>query len=71
MEVIFGTAGLYDFEVKKHTEYHYSLFHQSKGRFDYWPSTSKGMWIKNGKQGQSFKISNIEEFIEENFNSKL
>lgn len=59
-EVVLFLAGELDFEVKQHSEHHFSLFHESKGRLDYWPSTGKAMWLK---EGRSFQIPDIEKYL--------
>lgn len=68
-DVVLGYAVEYDFEVKQHTEYHFSLTHPTLGRFDYWPSTSKGMWFHNinQKYGRAFHIEDIEAYLMKHF----
>lgn len=53
-----------DFEVEYHSEFHFSLTHPKRGRMDYWPSTNKAMWLKDGK---AFVIDDIEQYLMKNF----
>lgn len=68
-DVVFGMAEEYGYEVKKHTDTHFSLIHPSKGRLDYWPTTSKGRWFHGTRMyGKAFKIDDIEAYIMRMFN---
>lgn len=53
------------FEVKFNTPHHISLFHPTRGRLDYYPSTGKGIWLKQSKH--TFIIKDIESYLIENF----
>lgn len=64
-ELVLVLAGFHEIEIKQHTDVHISLFHPKKGRFDYWPSTGKGAWIKARRP--AFRISDIEQFILKEF----
>jgi hypothetical protein len=64
-DVVLKSFDINAFEVKKHAEYHYSLIHPTKGRFEYWPSKSRINQIQKWKKGKSF-LMDIDEFIDEN-----
>lgn len=58
----------YGFKVVKHTEYHYSLYHPTKGRVDYYPSTCKKQNFKNGKPiGKPVILKDIEAYLMKHF----
>ena len=58
----------YGFELKKHTDYHYSLIHPKRGRMDYWPSTNKLGWFnKNKMYGKPIMISDLEAYLMKHF----
>lgn len=64
VDVAYGMADEYGYEVIKHTDTHLSLIHPSKGRFEFWPTTGKGGWFKGKRMyGKAFKIDDIEAFI--------
>lgn len=68
-DVIFGMAEEYGYSVKKNTDFHFSLFHPTRGRMDYFPSTGKAGWFhKNKTYGKSFHIKDIEAYLMEHFN---
>lgn len=75
-DVVFGMAEEYGYTVKKHTDVHFSLFHPTKGRFDYFPSTGRGGWFNQSKThggklkqyGKTIKIDDIEAYLMEHFN---
>lgn len=70
-DVVLGYAVEYEFEVKQHSDYHMSLFHPERGRFDYWPSTSKGGWFQNNKMlGKPSRIPDIEAYLMKHFKPK-
>jgi hypothetical protein len=60
----------YGFEVKMHSEFHYSLIHPTRGRMDLWPSTGKIMWYRKGKTTFAKTIDDIEAYLIENFKPK-
>lgn len=66
-DVVDGLSVEYGFKVTKHSDVHFSLFHQSKGRLDYWPSTSKAIWVHKKQTNKSFHIPDIEAFLNKNF----
>jgi len=66
-EIVLFLGGFFQFGVTQHTEFHFSLYHPSKGRLDYWPSTKKAAWFKNKRMGKAFKIKDIEKFIFDHF----
>jgi hypothetical protein len=68
-DVVFWMCAELDFEVKKNTEFHFSLFHPKRGRMDYWPSTSNALWFqKNKSYGKPFRIDDIEQYLMKHFN---
>lgn len=69
-DVILWAKEEYGFELTQHTEFHFSLFHPTKGRLDIWPSTGKTMWIIKGKTTFAKVIDDIEAYLVENFNPK-
>lgn len=70
-DVMYGMQAEFDnyFEIKKHTEFHYSIFHPERGRMDFWPSTGKISWFnKNGKTyGKPTVIKDFEAYLMQNF----
>ena len=60
----------YGFKMVKHTEFHYSLYHPTKGRLDVWPSTGKVMWIKNKKTTFAKVIDDLEAYLIMHFKTK-
>ena len=61
----------YNYTLKEHTEFHFSLFHPKVGRMDYWPSSGTAVWFdKRGRQGKHFKITDIEQYIFKHLNHK-
>lgn len=70
-DVVFGMAEEYGYEVKRHSEFHFSLFHPKRGRMDYWPSTNTLAWFhKNKSYGTPVKINDIEAYLMEHFNQE-
>lgn len=70
-DVIFGMAEEYGYTIKKNTDFHFSLFHPTRGRMDYFPSTGKAGWFhKNKTYGKSFHIKDIEAYLMEHFNQE-
>jgi hypothetical protein len=59
------------FKCEQHSEYHLTLRHKEKGRFDYWPSTNSMKWIhdKNGRpvHQKTFKVNDIELYLLKHF----
>lgn len=66
-DVVDGLSVEYGFRVVKHSEVHFSLYHREKGRMDYWPSTSKGIWFHKRQTNKSFHIPDIEAFLNKHF----
>ncbi len=74
-DVVFGMAEEYGYEVRKHTDTHFSLIHPTKGRFDYFPSTGRGGWFNQSKThggklkqyGKTFQIKDIEVYVIQHF----
>lgn len=58
----------YGFKVKKHTDYHYSAYHHTRGRMDLWPSTGKVAWFhKNKSFGRPIIVNDIEAYLIKHF----
>jgi len=67
-DVIDGLSVEYGFKVVKHTEHHFSLYHPTKGRMDYWPSTGKHGWFnKNKVYGKITVVPDIEDYLMKHF----
>jgi predicted NUDIX family NTP pyrophosphohydrolase len=67
-DVVDGLSAEYGFNVVKHTEHHFSLYHPTRGRMDYWPSTGKHGWFnKNKVYGKIIVIQDIEAYLIANF----
>lgn len=59
-----------DFKFKQHSEFHISIYHPERGRFDYWPSTGKGGWFdkkSNKMYGRPSYINDIEDYLNKHF----
>lgn len=67
-DVVDGLSVEYGFEVTKHSEVHFSLFHHTRGRMDYWPSTGKAIWFHKKQTNKSFHIPDIEAYLMKHFN---
>lgn len=65
-EIVLFKSGELDFVTIENSDQHLSLWHPTRGRLDYWPSTSKACWI-NKKPHQYFKIEDIEAYIDKHF----
>lgn len=66
-DVTLWAAEEYGFKLKKHTNYHYSLFHAKKGEMQLWPSTGRISWVKYKK---TMIIDDIEAYLMEHFKQK-
>lgn len=67
-DVMYYLQTEYGFEIKKHTDFHYSLFHPKRGRMDFWPSTGKVSWFhKNKIFGRPTVVKDFEAFLMQNF----
>lgn len=71
IEIVKHLAVELGFKCEQHSEYHFTLRHKEKGRYDLWPSTSKMKHIhdKNGRpvHEKSFVVKDIEQYLQENF----
>lgn len=69
-DVLYGMQVEFDnyFEIRKHTDFHYSLIHPKRGRMDFWPSTGKIAWFqKNKTYGKPLVIKDFEAYLMNNF----
>jgi hypothetical protein len=69
-DVMYGMQVEFDnyFEIKKHTDFHYSLIHPIRGRMDCWPSTGKVSWFNdNRKKRKVYVIKDLEAYLIQNF----
>lgn len=63
-DVLYFAKEDYGFKLVKHTDFHYSLYHPTKGRMDMWPSTGKIAWFqKNKTLGKPVVIDDIEAYL--------
>lgn len=69
-DILYWAKEEYGFDLKKHTEFHYSLFHPEKGRMDMWVSTGKVMWFHKNKTNFAKVIDDIEAYLIEHFKPK-
>jgi hypothetical protein len=66
--IVVFEAGFIGFGVRQNSEHHLSLFHPTKGRLDYWPSTGKAMWMSDRfRHNSTFHIPDIEKYLQDHF----
>lgn len=68
-DVVMGLSVEYNFKVVQHAAWHFSLFHKTKGRMDYWPTVDKTLWWGKKKRphGKATVIKNIEAYLMKHF----
>lgn len=66
-DVLYWAQEEYGFKLTKHTEFHYTLFHPTRGRMDVWPSTGKIMWYHKKKTSFAKIVDDIEAYLMEHF----